>query len=82
MQFILIRKFYFYMVFRFQSCFFLLLFLYLVDANVNHQNWIDEFPKSIYYIIVPGRCVFFSGIFFFENQMRINLFLIIIPLFH
>ena len=64
---------------------FFLLFLYLIDANVNHENWIDGFPKSVYYIVVPGRCVLFSRVFFFffwKNQMRIDLFLIIIPLFH
>ena len=43
---------------------FFLLFLYLIDANVNHENWIDGFPNSIYYIIVLERCFFFSGFFF------------------
>ena len=34
-------------------------------ANANHKNWIDTFPKSIYYIVVSGRCVFFPRFFFF-----------------
>ena len=38
-----------------------LLFLYLIEANVNHENWIDEFPKSVYYIV--ERCVFFLVFF-------------------
>ena len=60
-----------------------LLFIYLINANVNHENLIDEFSKSIYYIDVLRRCVFFSrGFFFLKNQMRIDLFLIIIHLFH
>ena len=42
-----------------------LLFIYLINANVNHENLIDEFPKSIYYIDVSRRCVFFSRGFFF-----------------
>ena len=40
-----------------------LLFIYLIEANANHKNWIDEFRKSVYYIV--GRCVFFLGFFFF-----------------
>ena len=48
----------------FNHVFFLLLF-YLIDANVNHENWNNGFPKSIYYIIVKGICVFFSSFFFF-----------------
>ena len=67
------------MVVKFQSWFF---FLYLIDANVNHENWIDGFPKSIYYIILQGICIFFIFFVGGGNQMRINLFLIIILLFH
>ena len=40
---------------------FFLLFLYLIEANVNHENWIGGFPKFVYYIV--GRCVFFLGFF-------------------
>ena len=36
---------------------FFLLFFHLIEASVNHRNWIDGFPKSVYYIV--GRCVFF-----------------------
>ena len=61
---------------------FFLLFLYLIEANANHKNWIDRFPKSVHYIVVSGGCVFFLGFFFWENQTNINLFLIIIPLFN
>ena len=79
MQFILIIKFCFIdmndKVVRFQLCFFLLLlFLYLIDANVNHKNLIDGFPKSIYYIIVPGICVFFSR-FFLGGKPNENKFI-------
>ena len=42
---------------------FFLLFFHLIEANVNHKNLIDGFPKSVYYIV--GRCVFFLGFFFF-----------------
>ena len=55
--------------------FFLLLFLYLIDTNVNHENWSDGFPKSIYYIIVLGRCVFFYGFFFFWGKPNENKFI-------
>ena len=50
-----------------------LLFIYLIDANVNHENWIDGFPKFIYYIIVQGICDFFYRFFFFlekPNEVR------------
>ena len=62
---------------------FFLLFIYLIDANANDENWIYGFPKSVYYIVVPRRCVFFPGFFFFlENQTMIDLFLIIIHLLY
>ena len=66
------------------NCIFFLLFIYLINANVNHEKLMDEFPKSIDYIDVSRICVFFSRVFFFflENQTRIYLFLIIINLFH
>ena len=64
---------------------FFFLFLYLIDANVNHEIWIDGFPKSIYYIIVPRRCVFFFwflGFFFLgkpnENKFIFNNYSIIL----
>ena len=33
---------------------FFLLFLYLIDGNANHENWINGFPKSVYYIVILG----------------------------
>ena len=53
------------MVVKFQSWFF---FLYLIDANVNHENWIDGFSKSIYYIILQGICIFLF--FFWEGETK------------
>ena len=43
------------------------LFFYLIEANANHKNWMDPFPKSIYSIV--GRCVLFLGFFFFSYSI-------------
>ena len=54
---------------------FFLLFIYLINANVNHENWIDGFPKFVYYIVVVGRCVFFSRVFFFLGKPNEDRFI-------
>ena len=54
------------MVHRFQSFFFIYYYFYLIKANANHENWINEFPKSVYLFItlwVSRRCVFFLSFF-------------------
>ena len=71
MQFILIMKFCFIdpmiWLIDFNHVFF---FFYLIDTNANHENWIDGFPKSVYYIDVPGICVFLPSFLFFGNSKR------------
>ena len=52
---------------------FFLLFIYLIEANVNHENWIDGIPKSVYYIV--GRCVVFLGFFFFLGKPNKHRFI-------
>ena len=54
---------------------FFLLFLYLIKANANYKNWIDGFPKSVYYIIISGRCVFFLCFFFFFGKPNKHRFI-------
>ena len=65
MQFILIMEFCFIdvndMVVIFQSCFFL--FIYLIDANVNHEIWIGGFLNPFITLSFQEDAFSFLGFF-------------------